>query len=130
LNQYEGGLNGLFLAFRRVVKRGVTSNTYDNLMMLCVFMNTIILAMDGLVDKSGGLVLDQLNYIFTLVFTMDMGLKLTGIQIGEYLRDRMNIFDAVIVILSLVELIFMGGGGSALSAFRVSLFFVYLYIVC
>ena len=37
----------------------------------------------------------------------------------EYLKDSMNIFDSVIVALSLVELFIFGtGGGSAISAFR------------
>ena len=35
----------------------------------------------------------------------------------EYVKDRMNIFDAIIVMLSLIE-IFIGSGGSAISAFR------------
>ena len=36
----------------------------------------------------------------------------------EFLIDRMNIFDFVISMLSFGELIFLDGGGSALSAFR------------
>ena len=48
-----------------------------------------------------------------------MGLKMIGMGVVEYLKDRMNIFDCVIVSLSLIELIFLGGGGSAISALRV-----------
>ncbi len=48
-----------------------------------------------------------------------MSLKIIGMGIVEYLRDKMNIFDGIIVVLSLVELAMFGGGGkSALSAFR------------
>ena len=128
-NMWEGGTLGLILAFRRLVKKFVLSNIYDNLMMLSVFINTIILAMDGLVDSSGEVILGQFNFIFTIVFTLDMGFKLIGINISEYLKDRMNIFDAIIVTLSLVELIFLGGGGSALSAFRVITYYIYI-LVC
>lgn len=51
------------------------------------------------------------------MFTIDMGLKLIGMGIVDYLRDKMNIFDGVVVTLSLVELA-IGTGGSAISAFR------------
>ena len=48
-----------------------------------------------------------------------MVLKMFGMGVGEYLKDTMSKFDAVIVVLSLVELfIFGSGGGSAISAFR------------
>lgn len=63
--------------------------------------------------------MNQLNFSFTIVFTVDMGLKIIGLGLVDYLRDRMNVFDAVIVSLSLVELVFFGtSGGSAISAFR------------
>jgi hypothetical protein len=88
--------------------------------MLCVAMNTIVLSLDGLVKSDEGiLILNKFNYAFTIIFTIDMGLKLVGMGIIEYLRDNMNVFDALIVTLSLVELAFFGdGGGSAISAFR------------
>ena len=35
-----------------------------------------------------------------------MFLKLTGLGFTDYLRDKFNIFDALIVVLSLVELVF------------------------
>ena len=47
-----------------------------------------------------------------------MGLKIFGLGLIEYLKDKMNIFDALIVTTSLIELAFLGNGGSAISAFR------------
>lgn len=106
-------------AFRRLIKRFALSKPVDNIMMLCVFINTVILALDGLVDKSGDAILNQFNVSFTIIFTVDMGLKIIGMGLIEYLRDKMNIFDCSIVILSLSELVIFGsGGGSAISAFR------------
>ena len=46
-----------------------------------------------------------------------MGLKLIGLDI-YYFKDKMNIFDGIIVILSIIELAFLGGSNSGLSAFR------------
>lgn len=49
-----------------------------------------------------------------------MSLKMFGMGIPEYIRDKMNVFDTIIVILSLVEAFVFGGGtgNSAISAFR------------
>ena len=45
-----------------------------------------------------------------------MVLKIVGFGFINYIMDKMNLFDAVIVILSFVEIIL--GGNSAFSAFR------------
>jgi len=35
-----------------------TSNTWENSILLCVFLNTIILSLDGIVDKDGDIILN------------------------------------------------------------------------
>ena len=52
-----------------------------------------------------------------------MAIKLTGLGFREYLRDKMNIFDGTIVLLSLVEIMLdslMSGSinFSVIAAFR------------
>lgn len=47
-----------------------------------------------------------------------MSVKIIALGLVDYLRDKMNIFDCFIVVLSLIELIIFGNGGSAISAFR------------
>ena len=37
-----------------------------------------------------------------------MGLKILGMGFSDYLRDKMNLFDCGIVILSLIELLIFG----------------------
>jgi hypothetical protein len=92
---------------------------FDKFILLCVFLNTLILALDGLYSDDGG-IFPTLNLFFTLTFACDMFLKIIGFGIKGYLRDAMNIFDSLIVLLSLVELIFLNesGGTGAVSAFR------------
>ena len=79
-------------------------------------MNTIILALNGYIADSNSTV-SQLNLTFTIMFTIDMGLKLIGYGFRNYVADTMNCFDGSVVMLSLVELLFMSKGGSV-SAFR------------
>ena len=80
--------------------------------------NTVILSLDGLVDKNNKN-LEQFNIAFTYIFTFDMSLKIFGLGIREYIKDKMNIFDTAIVILSLIEHFVFGGGGSAMSSIRI-----------
>lgn len=105
-------------SFRRLIYKFITLKNYDNAIMLCVVMNTIILSLDGLVDDSDSTMTNMSN-AFTYIFAADMGLKIIALGIKDYLRDTFNIFDGCIVILSIVEIsILSSGGGSAFSAFR------------
>lgn len=45
------------------------------------------------------------NYIFTGLFTMEMILKLFALGFFEYVADSFNIFDGLVVVLSIVEII-------------------------
>jgi hypothetical protein len=84
--------------------------------MLCVIINTIILALDGLVQSNS--TLDEFNMTFTVIFVVDMGLKVIALG-TDYLLDSINIFDGLIVCLSLVEIVILdGSSGSKLTAFR------------
>jgi len=49
---------------------------------------------------------------------VEFSLKLIGFKIIGYIKDKMNLFDGCIVILSIVEIIFLNGGNKAISAFR------------
>lgn len=63
---------------------------------------------------------EVLNIIFTAYFTLEMIIKVVGLGFKRYLEDRMNAFDGVVVIASLVEFVLFLRGGStgSLSVFR------------
>lgn len=42
---------------------------------------------------------------FTWVFIGEMVIKLLGLGVREYARDSFNLFDATIIILSIVDMI-------------------------
>lgn len=61
------------------------------------------------------------NVLFTIVFALEMVLKLFGLGIKKYVADNFNVFDGIIVIVSLVELLnenSENSGFSVLRAFR------------
>lgn len=90
----------------------------DNLMTICVAINTVCLAIDRYgIDPETEAFLNTANDIFTYIFLVEMCLKLIGLGVIKYLKDTLNYLDGTIVILSMVEVILQGGGGS-LSAFK------------
>lgn len=91
----------------------------DNFLTLCVIANTIVLALDGSFDDQESLdTLNTLNTMFTYIFIVEMALKLIAFGVLGYVRDKMNIFDGCIVILSIIEMTVLSGGNKAVSAFR------------
>lgn len=66
--------------------------------------------------------------IFTGIFTAEAVLKIIAMSLLEYLKDKWNCFDVVIVILSLVELGLENVKGlSILRSFRLVSAEVFLY---
>lgn len=50
--------------------------------------------------------------MFTIIFALEMVLKLLGLGLKDYVKDGFNIFDAVIVVFSLFELMGDSDGGN------------------
>ena len=68
-------------------------------------MNTIILSLDGLVNDDD--LFNQMNLAFTIIFTIEISLKLFGYGVKGFFRDKFNIFDLIIVGLSVYEIVFI-----------------------
>uniref|UniRef100_A0A4W3H9V4 Voltage-dependent L-type calcium channel subunit alpha-1S-like n=1 Tax=Callorhinchus milii TaxID=7868 RepID=A0A4W3H9V4_CALMI len=84
----------------------VTSSYFEYLMFALIFLNTICLAMQhyGQSDDFSYLS-DQLNVVFTGLFTLEMVLKLCAFKAKGYFGDPWNVFDFLIVIGSIVDVI-------------------------
>lgn len=48
---------------------------------------------------------DYTNYAFLAIFVLEMIIKLLGLGFKEYFIDGYNVFDCVIVMLSIVEIV-------------------------
>jgi hypothetical protein len=84
-------------------------------------MNTVTLSLNIYNEGKEPLKLDFLvyfNYIFFAVFLVELILKMIGFGCREFIKDKFNIFDAFVVLISLVEIILAGGGDSAYSSLR------------
>uniref|UniRef100_A0A4W3H913 Voltage-dependent L-type calcium channel subunit alpha-1S-like n=1 Tax=Callorhinchus milii TaxID=7868 RepID=A0A4W3H913_CALMI len=80
----------------------VTSSYFEYLMFALIFLNTICLAMQS---DDFSYLSDQLNVVFTGLFTLEMVLKLCAFKAKGYFGDPWNVFDFLIVIGSIVDVI-------------------------
>ena len=98
-----------------------------------IVINTVVLACESYpMLPSADSNLEIINFVLTLIFAVEMGVKVGGYGWKKYCEDSMNIFDGVIVFISVVELGVMPpefikesdgsavdiGGVSALRSFR------------
>ena len=103
----------------------VNSPIFGALIIFIILLNTAVLATDKYPDWDDATLdfLHLLNTIFTVIFTVEMVFKLIGLGARGYVVDKFNIFDCIIVIISLVDMVlqsigFAGGGGEAFAALR------------
>ena len=100
---------------RKILQNKITVN----LVTLAVIFNTIVLSTDHHgISASQSDLLTKMNTFFTYFFALELFLRLLSLGIREFLRDQMNFFDTIVVVLSLIELSILSGSTSAFSAFR------------
>ncbi|NXK66064.1 CAC1S protein, partial [Sylvietta virens] len=84
----------------------VTSSYFEYLMFFLILLNTICLGMQHY-NQSPEMnhVSDILNVAFTILFTLEMILKLMAFKAKGYFGDPWNVFDFLIVIGSIIDVI-------------------------
>ena len=76
-------------------------------MVMCIIANTLILSLDHYpVNLGEQVVLEKLNFVFTAIFTVELIIKVAAYGFKTFFKGEMfNIFDCIIVIASLVDII-------------------------
>uniref|UniRef100_A0A665W2T0 Voltage-dependent T-type calcium channel subunit alpha-1H n=1 Tax=Echeneis naucrates TaxID=173247 RepID=A0A665W2T0_ECHNA len=118
--QYKNGAVGAWLDFREKLKRIVESKYFNRGIMIAILVNTLSMGIEyheqpeELTD-----VLEISNIVFTSMFVLEMGFMLLAFGLFGYIRNPYNIFDSIIVIISVWEIIGQSDGGlSVLRTFR------------
>ncbi|XP_076097687.1 sodium channel protein para-like isoform X8 [Mytilus galloprovincialis] len=109
-----------YLTFQKIVALFILDAFIDLFITICILVNTGFMAADhyGMSQELKEF-LEAGNYVFTGIFAAEAFLKIIALNPMEYLKDRWNCFDIVIVILSFVELALEGVKGlSVLRSFR------------
>ncbi|XP_078519331.1 sodium channel protein type 5 subunit alpha-like isoform X2 [Lissotriton helveticus] len=110
----------MWLEVRKVVKFIVMDPFIDLTITICIVLNTLFMALEHY-DMSAEFetMLSVGNQVFTGIFTAEMVLKIIALDPYYYFQQGWNIFDSIIVILSLMELGLASMGNlSVLRSFR------------
>ncbi len=114
-------------ACRRGAYFMVTSSFFEGFIVICIFLNTFIMAlMHYRIDPTFESVLENINYFFAIVFNIECVAKLLGLGCS-YFSSKWNIFDFIIVIGTNLGLLFqfagsginIGAAATGVRAFRI-----------
>ncbi|NXQ23658.1 SCN5A protein, partial [Alaudala cheleensis] len=119
----------LWLRIKGKVSAFIKDPFFDLTITVCIVMNTLFMALEhNNMSPTFKYMLKIGNLVFTGIFTAEMILKIIALDPYHYFQQPWNIFDSVIVTLSLVELSFpkhkgkkerrKGGTLSVLRSFR------------
>ncbi|XP_051905102.1 voltage-dependent T-type calcium channel subunit alpha-1H isoform X1 [Hippocampus zosterae] len=118
--EYKNGALRAWMKFREKLKRIVESKYFNRGIMIAILVNTLSMGIEyheqpeELTD-----VLEISNIVFTSMFVLEMGFMLLAFGLFGYIRNPYNIFDSIIVIISVWEIIGQADGGlSVLRTFR------------
>uniref|UniRef100_A0A8D0HRC8 Sodium channel protein n=1 Tax=Sphenodon punctatus TaxID=8508 RepID=A0A8D0HRC8_SPHPU len=102
----------LWLRIKNRVKIFVMNPFTDLTITVCIVMNTLFMALDHYkMTSSFEFMLSVGNLVFTGIFIAEMVLKIIALDPYYYFQQRWNIFDSIIVFLSIIELSLPGSKG-------------------
>ncbi|KAG8175505.1 hypothetical protein JTE90_009139 [Oedothorax gibbosus] len=104
---------------RRFLARAVVDPLFDLCITVCILLNTAFLSVEhhGMTPRTER-ILRLGNLVFTIIFSFECGVKILALGRG-YFKSSWNVFDLVVVLLSLADLSFETVGGlSVLRTFR------------
>ncbi|KAM3872072.1 voltage-dependent L-type calcium channel subunit alpha-1D [Diretmus argenteus] len=115
----------------------INSSQFEYIMFALILGNTLTLAVQHYEQsKQFTSIMDILNMIFTVVFTVEMVVKLLALRMHHYFIDPWNSFDALIVVGSVLDIAvseFSGGAahgeGGGKESGKVSITFFRLFRV-
>uniref|UniRef100_A0A3P9BHA2 Sodium channel protein n=1 Tax=Maylandia zebra TaxID=106582 RepID=A0A3P9BHA2_9CICH len=94
-----------WLKFKKIIHLIVMDPFMDLFITICIALNTLFMAMEHYPMSDGfQSMLNIGNKIFTGIFTAEMVFKVIALDPFYYFQKKWNIFDAIIVSLSLIEL--------------------------
>ena len=110
------GFIGKLNIFRRMIRQVFANSYVEFFFISLVLLNTVILSMNGLMTDTT--ILDTINTALTMIFTVEIVFKFIGLGPFQFYREIFNVFDLMIVALSLIE-IALQTNSQVLSAIKV-----------
>ena len=82
-----------------------TSNTFNYLISVAIVLNTIVLSLDKYPNDAEIVTyMDFLNFIFYIVFFLEMIIKMIATGFRMYFKDNYNAFDFFVVFVSSIDI--------------------------
>uniref|UniRef100_H2ZHJ8 Sodium channel protein n=1 Tax=Ciona savignyi TaxID=51511 RepID=H2ZHJ8_CIOSA len=93
-----------FIKFQKNLKKVIEHKLFESVIMLSIIINTVFLAIDhhGISPELKH-ALEIGNHVFTGIFTVEAIIKITALGPVEYSKTLWNVFDFIIVFISLIE---------------------------
>ncbi|XP_073329243.1 sodium channel, voltage-gated, type I-like, alpha [Pagrus major] len=109
-----------WLKFKAMVRLVVMDPFADLSITICIVLNTLFMAMEHQpMSVTFSYMLTVGNVVFTIIFTAEMVFKIIALDPYYYFQKGWNIFDSIIVSLSLMEFCMSNSGSmSVLRSFR------------
>ncbi|XP_074145331.1 sodium channel protein type 11 subunit alpha [Sminthopsis crassicaudata] len=97
----------LWLRIKKIVELVIMDPFADLVITICIIVNTIFMAMEHYEEENCDFerMLTAGNYVFTGIFVAEMFFKIIALDPYYYFLRPWNIFDTIIAVLSLVEII-------------------------
>lgn len=103
----------------------IINHKFDIIILSLVISNSLLLISESVTVSDNSLIpsstLKSIHNILNYIFATEAILKILSLGIINYLRDKFNIFDLFLVILSLVEMILQSSSNfnSVIKVFRI-----------
>ena len=103
------------------------SKPFEIIISVCIVLNTFVLGMDSYpTDISLLIFIEWANLIFFMTFLFEMIIKMLGLGMKIYFKDPYNVFDFVVIVFSIADLVALyltssedSSGMQAIQSFRV-----------
>ncbi|XP_019627967.1 PREDICTED: voltage-dependent T-type calcium channel subunit alpha-1H-like [Branchiostoma belcheri] len=111
---------------RQLCQYLVNKKWFDHVILIFIFMNCITLAMERPKidpDSSERMFLTIANHVFTVIFTLEMSVKVLALGFvfgeGAYLKSGWNVIDGFLVTISLADTVIMVSSNSSPKIFGI-----------
>ena len=108
-------------SFTKFIFEVVNHPAFQLIIFIVIGLNIITLCLDiySLGDGKREIkALEYFNYIFFTIFLMELIIKVLGFGFKEFVKDKFNIFDAFIVLISFIEILLASGSSGAFTSLR------------
>lgn len=90
-------------SFQKYFRYIIEKKSVDRFLMACVVVNTLIIVLDRIFGPTADAIIGHMNTAFTMIFLLELVVKLIALGPHIYFKSLMNIFDAAVVVISLIE---------------------------